>query len=77
MSDDFMTFVHTVFNGAIIKCSMLDHRLPRGPLPYECSNGESSWVGHYSPYPDAEGNVGALLLYQDLIWYRRCDEDAS
>lgn len=67
--DEAETLVQTVKGGAVISCTLVDNRLARGPFPIECSNGETEWDATWSAFPDAEGNIGALLLYSDLIWY--------
>lgn len=62
-----------VQGGSTIQCVELDNRLAKGPFPLECTNGDSKWSATYSMFPDADGNIGALLLYADTIWYRRCE----
>lgn len=72
ISNDAQELAHVVFGGAIITCHMIDNRFARGPFPYQCTNGETSWELSAGMFPDADGKPAALLMYDNLIWYRRC-----
>jgi hypothetical protein len=66
--------VHSVSGGATIACQMVANTFARGPFPAECTNGADKWEGSFAHFPSATGEIGALLLYRDTIWYRRCDQ---
>ena len=72
-SEDDRRLVHTVPDSVVISCEIIDNRLARGPFPLHCTNGETEWDSWYSFFPDADGNIGAILLYLNTVWYRRCD----
>jgi hypothetical protein len=72
VTGDGMELAHIVTEGATITCRMAENTFAVGPFPYECTNGEAVWEVTAATFPTAEGEPAGLLLYDNLIWYRRC-----